>query len=115
MRSILGVDEDAQSLIFAGDVAQGSMAQLMRANLDRLVDGSERAALRAVSDHAPGRPVLAVGVSCVGRRLVLGELCEDEVEAALAVLPGGSRQVGFYSYGEIAPTPPGARSSTTRP
>ena len=103
VRSIIGVNEDAQSLIFAGDVGQGALAQLMRANLDNLVDGSERAAMRAVSHHAPGRPVLAVGVSCVGRRMMLGELCEDEVEAFLAVLPGGSRQVGFYSYGEIGP------------
>lgn len=103
VRTIIGVDEDAQSLTFAGDVGEGVVAQLMRANLDRLVDGSERAALRAIAHHPPGRPVLAVGVSCVGRRMMLGELCEDEVEAFLAVLPGGSRQVGFYSYGEIAP------------
>ena len=107
VRSIIGVDEEAQSLIFAGDVGEGAVAQLMRANLDGLVDGSERAAMRAMAHHPPGRPVLAVGVSCVGRRMMLGELCEDEVEAFLAVLPGGSRQVGFYAYGEIAPNASG--------
>ncbi|WP_217921706.1 FIST signal transduction protein [Miltoncostaea oceani] len=103
VRTILGVDEDAQSLTFAGDLPTGARAQLMRANLDRLVDGSEQAASGAAAAHAPGAPVLAIGISCVGRRLVLGEFCEDEVEASLAVLPAGSTQVGFYSYGEIAP------------
>jgi hypothetical protein len=35
--------------------------------------------------------------------LVLGERCEEETEAALEALPAGSRQIGFYSYGEISP------------
>lgn len=103
VRSIIAVDEASQSLTFAGDVGQGALAQLMRASMDRLVDGSERAAMRAVEGHDRERPVLAIGVSCVGRRMVLGELCEEEVEASVAVLPAGSRHVGFYSYGEIAP------------
>jgi hypothetical protein len=46
---------------------------------------------------------LAVAISCVGRRLVLGERSEEEVEATLDVLPRGTHQIGFYSYGEISP------------
>jgi hypothetical protein len=103
VRTILAVDEQAQSLTFAGDLPQGSSAQLMRASLDRLVDGSEHAAFRAAAAHDGAGPVLAVGISCVGRRIVLGELSEDEVEASLAALPAGSSQVGFYAYGELAP------------
>ena len=48
-------------------------------------------------------PTLAVAISCVGRRLVLGERAEEEIEATLEVLPAGTRQIGFYSYGEISP------------
>jgi hypothetical protein len=104
VRTILAVDEEEQSLTFAGDLPQGAGAQLMRASLDRLVDGAEHAAAGASTAHdGDGGPVLAISISCVGRRLVLGELCEDEVEASLAALPPGSSQVGFYSYGEIAP------------
>ena len=51
----------------------------------------------------PGEPTLALAVSCVGRRLVLGERSEDEIAAALDVLPAGTQQIGFYSYGELSP------------
>ena len=28
---------------------------------------------------------------------------EEEIEATLDVLPKGTRQIGFYSYGELSP------------
>jgi hypothetical protein len=40
--------------------------------------------------------------------MVLGERADEEVEVALAALPPDTRQVGFYSYGEIAPYATGA-------
>lgn len=102
VRTILGVDEETQSLTFAGDVPQGHLAQLMQANFDRLVDGAEDAATSAMSRTLPGAS-LAIAISCVGRRLVLGERTEDELEATLHLLPEGTAQVGYYSYGEISP------------
>ncbi len=103
VRTILSVDEDAQSMTFAGDIPQGHLAQLMRANFDRLVDGAAGASLSACGGLADGKDVLSIAISCVGRRLVLGERSEEEVEAALEAFPGGCRQIGFYSYGEISP------------
>lgn len=100
VRTVLAVDEDAQSMTFAGDIPEGGNARLMRASFDSLVDGAEAAASQARTDE----PTLCVAVSCVGRRLVLGEGCEEEVEATATALPPGSLQVGFYSYGELAPT-----------
>lgn len=99
VRTVLAVDEAANSMTFAGDVPEGATVQLMSANLERLVDGAQDATVSAIADVA--QPVLAIAISCVGRRLVLGARCEDELEAAYAVLPGRSRMVGFYSYGEI--------------
>jgi hypothetical protein len=46
---------------------------------------------------------LSIAISCVGRRLVLGERTEEEAEATLEMLPNGTKQIGFYSYGEISP------------
>ena len=37
VRTILGMDEAAQSLTFAGDMPQGGVARLMRANNDHLI------------------------------------------------------------------------------
>lgn len=43
-------------------------------------------------------------VSCVGRRLLLGQRCEEEIDLAVRSLPPGTAIAGFYSYGEIAPS-----------
>ncbi len=109
VRTILAVDESDQSMTFAGDIPQGWMAQLMRADFDRLITGAEDAARMAwaVQDGSVG-DVLAIAISCVGRRMVLGEAAEEEVEATLEMLPEGTRQVGFYSYGELSPYASGA-------
>lgn len=102
VRTILGMDESAQSLTFAGDVPEGHQVQLMQANFERLVGGAEDAADLGL-DRADGAVGLALAISCVGRRLVLGQRTEDELEATAHALPEGAVQVGFYSYGEISP------------
>ena len=102
VRTILAVDEETQSMTFAGDIVQGSRAQLMKANFDRLVDGAHDAATLSCPEGCE-EPVLSIAISCVGRRLVLGERSEDELESALEVLPALTQQVGFYSYGELSP------------
>lgn len=103
MRTILAVDESTQSMTFAGDISQGSLARLMKANLDRLIDGVMDAAAHSTKSTILQTPVLSIAVSCVGRRLVLTGRTEEELEAALDMLPAGTQQVGFYSYGEISP------------
>ncbi len=111
VRTILAVDEAAQSMTFAGDLPEGVFAQLMRANFDRLIQGASEAATLTLHNqgHAgTSSPTLSIAISCVGRRLVLGERTEEEIEATLDILPNGSRQVGFYSYGEISPYASGA-------
>ncbi|MGE4133436.1 MAG: FIST signal transduction protein [Bdellovibrionales bacterium] len=108
VRTMLAVDEDAKSITFAGDVPQGWNAQLMRANFERVIDGAGKAAQVAV-DRVPKEDdsVLVIAVSCVGRRLVLGERTIEEVEAIGESLPKGSQVIGFYSYGELSPSQAG--------
>ncbi|MCA9691525.1 MAG: FIST N-terminal domain-containing protein [Nannocystaceae bacterium] len=103
VRTILAVNREAQSLTFAGDIPVGARVQLMKANFDRLVEGAEEAGELAHERGGDGGPSLAIAVSCVGRRLVLGERTEEEVEATLEALPEGVAQIGFYSYGELSP------------
>jgi hypothetical protein len=103
VRTILGVSEADKSLTFAGDIPCGSLVQLMRANFDRLIDGaSDAGVLTNMRSQAAGAG-LAIAISCVGRRLVLGQRAEEEVEAVLHALPPETALVGFYSYGEISP------------
>ena len=105
VRTVLGVDESRQSMTFAGDVPEGSTAQLMRGTAERLVDAAQ---LAAVSARLSGDvPALAVAVSCVGRRLYLGQRAEDELEAVVSGLGPNCDLVGFYSYGELSPVSAG--------
>jgi len=88
-------------MTFAGDIPEGAYAKLMRANFDRLIDGAYGAAEKTLKPDST--PQLAILVSCVGRRLVLGQRIEEEVEAVEEVLGSKTTLAGFYSYGEICP------------
>lgn len=109
VRTILAVDEQAQSLTFAGDIPEGSYARLMKANFDRLIDGASGAARTSYQAIGSTAPDLALLISCVGRKLVLKQRIEEEVEAVRDILDGHTVLTGFYSYGEISPFTPGAR------
>ncbi|MEZ5419528.1 MAG: FIST N-terminal domain-containing protein [Vicinamibacterales bacterium] len=103
VRTVLAVDDEAASMTFAGDVPEGAHARLMKANFDRLIDGATGAAREChTGGIAPGAG-LALLISCVGRRLVLRQRTEEEVEAVREVLGEEPVLTGFYSYGEISP------------
>lgn len=101
VRTVLAIDEAAQSLTFAGDIPEGASVALMRCELERLIEGAQNAANLARPEGSG--PVLSLAISCVGRRMVLGERSDEELEATLSALPPGSGQIGFYSYGELSP------------
>lgn len=107
IRTILGIDARAGSLILAGDIPADGYLKLMHASTDSLVDGAEAAARAVAAMRAGAAPGLGILVSCVGRRLVMGDRVDEEVEAVAAVLGGGTPLAGFYSYGEISPFAPG--------
>lgn len=109
VRTILSIDEATQSLVFAGDVPEGSYARLMKANVDRLIDGAVGAAQTCRRSATSERPDVAVLISCIGRRMVLKQRTEEEVEGVREILGMGTALTGFYSYGEISPFSPTAR------
>ena len=103
VRTILAVDEEEESITFAGNIPNQAKANLMSANFSNLIEGAKIAARDAMVNSDQNLPVLCIAISCVGRRLVLGEESNKELEAVLNNLPASSQQVGFYSYGEISP------------
>lgn len=102
VRTILAVNEEEQSMTFAGDMPEGMYARLMRANFDRLIEGAAGAAQASISRGAKA-PALAILISCVGRKLVLGQRTEEELESVRDILGPSTVLTGFYSYGEISP------------
>ena len=103
VRTILATNEAEQSITFAGDIPQGSFVRMMRANRDRLIDGATGAADGVCSSVGMAGLTLCLAISCIGRRLVLGQRCEEELEAVLDTLPKSCRMIGYYSYGELSP------------
>jgi hypothetical protein len=100
IRTLLAVDEEAQSLTFAGDVPQGHLCRLLKTNMDLLIEHAGLAAEASKVDQDDD--FLVIAVSCVGRRLVLGQLCEEELEIIRESLGEKAVMTGFYSYGELS-------------
>ena len=103
VRTILAINEDEKSITFAGDIPEGSTVSLMKANHNRLISGAFDASKQVQLNSYKDEPILSIAISCIGRKLVLKQLIEDELEATLENLPEKTKQVGFYSYGEISP------------
>lgn len=104
VRTVLAVDRQHRSMTFAGDMPEGWVAELMRGNVDRLTLGAAEAA-RQLDPQGGELPAdsLVLLVSCIGRRLLMGQRTIDEVEAVSEVVGPHATRLGFYSYGEICP------------
>jgi hypothetical protein len=68
-----------------------------------LIDGAVEAAKRSHEGLYDTAPDLAILISCVGRKLILKQRVEEEVEGVHDILGDKTVYTGFYSYGEICP------------
>jgi hypothetical protein len=103
VRTILNIDEEKRTMTFAGNLPEGSKVRLMKANFDKLIRASSEAANKSFGDNEIYQADLVILVSCVGRKLILQERIEEEVQAAKRVFGQQTAIMGFYSYGEISP------------
>lgn len=106
VRTVLSVNEADGSMVFAGDIPQGEYVRLMKASSDRLIDGANDAAEMSKISLRDSDADLAILISCVGRKLVLKQRVEEELEIIREVVGNKTAMTGFYSYGEISPTKP---------
>jgi hypothetical protein len=109
VRTILNVSDVEKTMTFAGNLPKGSKVRLMKANFDNLIHGSSTAAQNSFVTASGNQPELAILVSCVGRKLILQERTEEEVQAAREIFGNTTSITGFYSYGEISPFNPNTR------
>ncbi|WP_342616786.1 FIST N-terminal domain-containing protein [Rhodoferax sp. GW822-FHT02A01] len=103
VRTILAINEADRSMTFAGDMPMGGHVRLMKANFERLIDGACGAAKISAAPMPNVSAQLALLISCVGRKLVLKQRVEEEVEGVRDVLGINTVLAGYYSYGEISP------------
>jgi hypothetical protein len=103
VRTLLAINDEEDSMTFAGDIPEGHYARLMKANFDRLIMGASNAAEQAQTTSGVESAELAILISCVGRKMVLEQRIEEEVESVQEILGTQPVLTGFYSYGEICP------------
>lgn len=101
IRTLLSVDENEKSITFAANVPQGYIARLMKPEIDILIDAASKVAKGI--PRANEKSALGLVVSCIGRKIILDQLVEEELEAIENILGINVHLTGFYSYGEIAP------------
>lgn len=102
VRTILNINKEDNSMILAGDVPLHSKVQLMMASIDGIAGGAQKAAQIAMENRKKA-PEIAILVSCVGRKLVMNQRVEEEIEQIQEMIGDKTAITGFYSYGEMAP------------
>ncbi|AEW86491.1 histidine kinase [Flavobacterium columnare] len=102
VRTVLSIDENNNSMTLAGDVPINSKVQLMMASVDGLTEGALKAAQEAMQNRI-NKPEFALLVSCIGRKLIMDQRVEEEIEEVKKTIGNQAIISGFYSYGEIAP------------
>jgi len=102
VRTILSINNDDNSMVLAGDVPLHSKVQLMMASIDGIAGGAQKAAQIAMENRKKS-PEIAILVSCVGRKLVMSQRVEEEIEQVQEMIGDKTAVTGFYSYGEMAP------------
>ena len=102
VRTILNINEKKNAMVLAGDIPENSRVQLMMATVDNIADGASKAAEEAMKNRK-NKPQLALVVSCIGRKLIMDQRVEEEIEEVIEVIGDQSVISGFYSYGEMAP------------
>jgi len=103
IRSITDLNKEEGYIKFSGNISEGSYLRLMKSNINRIINAAEGAAEESIIPIGNTHTDLAIITSCIGRRNVLKELVEEEIEAVRDVIGEDATITGFYSYGEISP------------
>lgn len=104
VRSVARIDEANNALIFASKIPEKTQVQLMHSNVMKLIDAAEDALKDCSLNFTNGQPTAALIISCIGRRMIMGQKTEDEISIIKELLPNDAEICGFYSYGEYSPT-----------
>lgn len=109
MRAPMSYDAQDQSITFAGDVPEGSRVFITEAARGGILSACEES-ITTAHQNFQGDPQAALVISCAARKQVLGTRTRQEHEALKRLIRADLPVLGFYSYGEIAPLPGGARA-----
>jgi hypothetical protein len=100
VRTILSINEEDGSMVFAGNMPEGVIIRFMRSNLDQLIQKAEDASKQVTGCIKD--PDLLLVMNCVGRKIILGQRRGEEIEALAKSMHKDTLIAGFYTYGEFS-------------
>jgi hypothetical protein len=103
VRFVAGADFEEGSLNCIAALPQGSLAWIMEGDSDSVLEATNVACERALSELDGHAPLGLFAFDCIARKGVLGEGIVAEV-GRIADFAAGAPVAGFYTYGEIART-----------
>ncbi len=98
IRTPIKVNHKEKTLVYAGDMPQGAKITLMKSNTMDLLDSAMHATTATKNEDKLESFLFAI--SCVGRRVVLGDMASEEYEE-ISNIYDKAKILGFYSYGEF--------------
>lgn len=107
-RATMGVDRKNKSITFAGDVPQGSLVKMTMGNENDVIEAGRKAAEEALADMRTKSSNIEAKViflySCMARKIVLGTRTGEEISEIRKIVGNEVPIIGFYTYGEYAPS-----------
>jgi hypothetical protein len=100
LRATMSVNRSDGSIVFAGEVPEGSMVRLTCGDHASILEAAEKAAASALADLGDATAVMAFFYSCMARKIVLGRRTREEIHRIRSAIGPRLPIVGFYTYGE---------------
>jgi len=109
VRDVVEIDDDKGALVLAGDIPENAVVRVMHSNADDILDGVDEAVERLRSKMIlPKSNALCICISCMGRKVVMGERTAEEPRLVKEKLGSKISHAGFYAFGEISTTTSGS-------
>jgi hypothetical protein len=102
LRASTIIDKEVGSMIFLGNVPQGSDVQITHSTRTKIIEAAKKSINSSMSDYPGSRPSVALCFSCAARKRVLGTRVGEEYQAYKSNFPE-LPVIGFYTYGEMGP------------
>jgi hypothetical protein len=105
LRAPMALNEQQGSVTFAGEVPEGATMVLTTGGIiESLLQASEEAATRALTDLGTSTPAMIFFYSCMARKIILGLRTGEECSRISRMVGKGVPIAGFYTYGEYCPS-----------
>jgi len=93
------------SIICAAEIPENSVVRIMSGDEDSTIDAAKKAAEEAmIKAGEPDEVAACIIFDCISRKQLLGKNADKEIDAIRDIVGRETPIIGFYTYGEQAPT-----------